>query len=59
VKRNLYRRLDQLAARLASAGEPLIINVRFVSAVDKSVTRWIPSADRTAWVEEDKQRCIM
>ena len=35
---NLYRRMEQLEARLAPGGEPLIINVQFVSAVDKSVT---------------------
>ena len=37
MKRNLYRRMEQLETRLAPAGEPLIINVQFISAVDKSV----------------------
>jgi hypothetical protein len=29
--------MEQLETRLAPAGEPLIINVQFISAVDKSV----------------------
>jgi hypothetical protein len=37
MKRNLYRRMEQLEARLAPGGEPLIIDVQFISAVDKSV----------------------
>ena len=38
MPRSLYRRMEQLEARTAPAGEPLIINVQFISAVDKSVT---------------------
>ncbi len=36
--RSLYRRMEQLEARVAPNDEPLIINVRFISAVDKRVT---------------------
>ena len=36
MPRNLYRRMEMLEDRLAPGGEPLIINVQFVSAVDKS-----------------------
>ena len=38
LPRNLHLRIEQLEARAASAGEPLIIDVQFISAVDKSVT---------------------
>lgn len=37
MRRNLYRRMERLEARLVPAGDPLIINVQFVSAVDGRV----------------------
>ena len=37
MRRNLYRRMERLEARLVPAGDPLIINVQFVSAVDGQV----------------------
>ena len=37
MPRSLYRRMQQLEDRLVPGGEPLIIEVQFISAVDKSI----------------------
>jgi hypothetical protein len=37
IPRNLYRRIEELEARAAPTGEPLIINVEFVSPVDRRI----------------------
>jgi hypothetical protein len=58
MKRNLYRRMEQLEARLTPGGERLIIDVQFISAVDKSVVGWIPGASRAARASEAPAQCL-
>ena len=38
TSRTLSRRLERLEARMIPAGEPLVYEIQFVSAVDRSIT---------------------
>lgn len=42
MKRTLMTRLERLETRMMPAGEPLVYEIQFVSAVDGSITSRLP-----------------